>query len=120
MADLFDLDRASNLEALPDTADAYNQANTPLLHKGSHGKWNTYVDDALKNTKDELFNNLGVSSVKEIPDNVLKQTIDNVEQDLRNDLLDLDLGRQEGWIRQNPQGLDKLSENQSDDNIRST
>ena len=119
MADLFDLDRASNLEALPDTADAYNQANIPLLHRGSHKEWNGYVKEVLENTEDRLLNNPKFSTVKDIPDNILKQTMDEIEQDLKDDLLNLDLGRQEGWIKDSKEGLDKLSENDSDNNIQS-
>ena len=116
---IFDLDRASNLQALPDTADAYNQANTPLLHRGSHKEWNDYVKEVLNNKGEELLDDLGVPSVKEIPDNILKQAIDEIEQDLKDDLLDLDLGRQRGWIKDSKEGLDKLSENESDNNIQS-
>ena len=51
--------------------------------------------------------------LEDVPDPILKQTLKNVENDLRKDLHDIDLGLQEEWIKIDKDGMQKLSKNQS-------
>ena len=55
------------------------------------------------------------STVEDIPDRVLEQALTEAELELQDDLVDVDLGLQEGWLKREPTGL-KLSKNEDSEN----
>lgn len=107
---IFDLDRASNLKGLPEEA-----AQSELIHKGSHPRWNDHVDEVLKQKQTDLLKKHRVSSVDQLPDRALEQALTEAELELQDDLIDTQLGVQKGWLKQTPTGL-KLSEHENTDN----
>ena len=56
------------------------------------------------------------STVEDIPDRVLEQALTEAELELQDDLVDVDLDLQEGWLKQTPTGI-KVSENEDSDEI---
>lgn len=102
----YDLDRASNLMALPYTDEAF-------VHLGSHPQWSKHVEKVLKNKIDELKQSFGTDNLKDVPPDALKEALDKtlreVEQQLRRDIQDLNLGRQKNWIQLDSNGNPKLS-----------
>jgi hypothetical protein len=106
-----DLNDPENLEALPQTKDAYDKSNIKIQHSGSHENWNAHVTEVLEKEQTRLKGQFG--SLDKVPDDVMKQTKDKVMQDLREDLFDKDLGIEEGWVKHKNNGMDKLSEVQS-------
>ena len=107
---IFDLDRASNLKGLPDSGKPGE-----IVHRGSHGQWDKHVDQVLNDKKKELLKDTRYSTVEDIPDGVLEQALTEAELELQDDLVDVDLGLQEGWLKREPTGL-KLSENEDSEN----
>lgn len=85
---IFDLDRATNLQAFPSTAKAGE-----IVHRGPHKEWSEYVDDVLTREKVKLLQKSKVSELKDIPaatlDKELKTIFDRVEKKLRKDLNDI-------------------------------
>ena len=107
---IFDLDRASNFKGLPE-----HGKSGEIVHRGSHGQWDRHVDQVLNDKKKELLKNPRYSTVEDIPDGVLEQALTEAELELQDDLVDVDLGLQEGWLKREPTGL-KLSENEDSKN----
>ena len=101
----YNLDRASNLEALP----SYGKPGE-LVHRGPHGKWDSHVEQVLNSVKDELLNDYVVNSVDKLPDRALENALKSAERKLQKDLVNTQLGLQKGWLKQEPTGL-KLSQN---------
>jgi hypothetical protein len=109
------LDYPENLQALPQTKDAYDKSNIKIQHSGSHSEWSDHVADVLEERQQELEITYG--SLKKVPDDVMEQTKDDVLQQLKEDLLDKDLGLEKGWVVPKDSGMDKLSQAQSLDQI---
>jgi A nuclease family of the HNH/ENDO VII superfamily with conserved AHH len=105
------LNDPENLEALPQTKDAYEKSDIKIQHSGSHKNWNDHVTEVLKREQTRLKGQYG--SLDKVPDDVMKQTKDKVMQDLREDLFDKDLGIEKGWIQHTDNGMDKLSQAQT-------
>jgi A nuclease family of the HNH/ENDO VII superfamily with conserved AHH len=105
------LNDPENLEALPQTKDAYEKSKIRIQHSGSHENWNDNARQVLGDEQTSLIEEYG--SLDKVPDNVMKQAKDRVLQQLREDLLDKDLGVKRGWIKHMDNGMDKLSEAQS-------
>jgi hypothetical protein len=109
------LDYPENLEALPQTQDAYDKSSTKIQHSGSHPEWSDHAEDTFDNAQKKLTDQYG--SLDKVPDDVMKQTKDSVMQELREDLLDKDLGIEKGWVVPKKSGMDKLSQAQDLDQI---
>jgi A nuclease family of the HNH/ENDO VII superfamily with conserved AHH len=109
------LDYPENLEALPQTKDAYDTSSIKIQHSGSHDAWSRHATDILEQAQKKLAGQYG--SLDKVPDDVMKQTKDDVMQQLREDLLDKDLGLKKGWVQPKPSGMDKLSQTQISDQI---
>jgi hypothetical protein len=105
------LDYPENLQALPQTQDAYDKSSIKIQHSGSHAKWNAHAADVFDRAKTRLEGQYG--SLNKVPDDVMKQTKDDVMQQLREDLLDKDLGIEKGWVKPQPSGMDKISQSQN-------
>jgi A nuclease family of the HNH/ENDO VII superfamily with conserved AHH len=99
-----------NLEALPQTQGAYDKSKVKIQHSGSHGKWSDHAEEVLAEEQDRLIDQYG--SLDKVPDNVMKLRKDEIMQELREDLLDKDLGLDKGWVQPKPSGMDKLSQAQ--------
>jgi hypothetical protein len=113
--DITKLDYPENLEALPQTKDAYDKSKIKIQHSGSHEIWSRHAEDVLNQEKELLEQRYG--SLKQVPDDVMKKTKDKIMQQLREDLLDKDLGIEEGWVVPKDSGMDKLSQSQQTDQI---
>jgi hypothetical protein len=109
------LNDPENLEALPQTKDAYDKSDIKIQHSGSHPEWSAHTEDVLREKQDELKTKYG--SLDKVPTDEMKQIKDDVMQQLREDLLDKDLGLQKGWVQPQPSGMDKLSQSQPTDQI---
>ena len=113
----YDLDRASNLEALP----KYGKPGE-LVHRGPHSKWDDHVEEVLSEKTKPLLKKYKVNSVEKLPKNKkvnkdLEQTLAEAESELQKDLVDTQLGLQEGWLKQESTGL-KLSENEDSEDTK--
>jgi hypothetical protein len=87
------VDDAENLIALPGTAKAFNDngaevtnlenqdAAAKLAHPGSHPRWNDYVKEVLEQKQKDLEARYG--SLDNVPDDVLRQAIREIQQELR-------------------------------------
>jgi A nuclease family of the HNH/ENDO VII superfamily with conserved AHH len=109
------LDYPENLEALPQTKDAYDKSSVKIQHSGSHGKWSGHAEDVLAEEQKRLIKRYG--SLDKVPDDVMEQTKDDVLEQLREDLMDKDLGLEKGWVVPKDSGMDKLSQVQPTDQI---
>jgi hypothetical protein len=109
------LDYPENLEALPQTKDAYDNSGIKIQHSGSHPEWSAHAEDVLDQAKTRLEEQYG--SLDKVPDDVMEQTKNSVMQELREDLLDKNLGLKKGWVQPKPSGMDKLSQTQTSDQI---
>ena len=103
---VFDLDRVSNLKGLPEHGKPGE-----LIHRGSHDKWDRHVDEVLKNKQTDLLRKHGKKSVDQLPDRALEKALKSAKRKLQKDLVNTELGLQEGWLKREPTGL-KLSENE--------
>ena len=108
----WEIDGRDNLQSLPSTQDAYDKSPVKIRHRGSHGTWNRHAVDVLRDAETDLRQQYG--SIQNVPDNVLEQTMNDVETDLRNDLNNINKGKRRGWI-QHKNGMDKLSKNETED-----
>ena len=104
---IFDLDRASNLKGLPEEA-----AQSELIHRGSHPKWNDHVDEVLNNEEEKLLDKYGVDKIEKLPDKAIDKALKSAERKLQKDLVNIQLGLQKGWLKQTPTGI-KISENEN-------
>lgn len=104
---LWDVDRGSNLIRLPSTPEAYEKSPIKIKHRGSHPVWSQHVGETLEDAQDELEEKYG--SLDKVPDSVLKQALENMEVKLRKDLLNINKGKKQEWIKPQPDGTDKLS-----------
>jgi A nuclease family of the HNH/ENDO VII superfamily with conserved AHH len=102
------LNDPENLEALPQTKDAYEKSDIKVQHSGSHKIWNEHVTEVLRAEQREL--ELEYGGLNKVPDKAMKQTKDRVMQQLREDLFDKDLGIEKGWIQNTDNGMDRLSQ----------
>jgi A nuclease family of the HNH/ENDO VII superfamily with conserved AHH len=109
------LDYPENLEALPQTKDAYDKSSIKIQHSGSHGKWNAHARDVFEEEQRRLVKQYG--SLDKVPDDVMQQTKDDVMQQLREDLLDKDFGIEKDWVKPAKNGMDKLSQAELTDQI---
>ena len=103
----YDLDRVTNLEALP----SYGKPGE-LVHRGPHSKWDDHVEEVLEKAKRKLLKKHRVNSVEQLPDEALENGLKSAERKLQKDLVNTKLGLKEGWLKREPTGL-KLSENES-------
>jgi hypothetical protein len=101
---------AENLIALPKNGEAYGDSDVKIQHSGSHPKWNSHAEGVLGEKQNELIQRYG--SLDKVPDDVMEKTKDYVMRQLREDLLDKDLGLEEGWIVPKDSGMDKLSKSE--------
>jgi A nuclease family of the HNH/ENDO VII superfamily with conserved AHH len=108
---LMNVHDAQNLIALPQNKTAYDKSGVKIQHSGSHPEWNRHVNGVLGQAQRRL--ELRYGSLDKVPDNVMEQTKNQVMQDLREDLLDKDLGIEKGWVKPTENGMDKLSQAQS-------
>lgn len=104
------LNDPENLEALPQTKDAYDKSKVKIQHSGSHENWNDHVTEVLNEAQTDLIRKYG--TLDKVPDDVMKQRKNEIMQELRDDLHDKDLGIEEGWIKHMDSGMDRLSEAQ--------
>jgi A nuclease family of the HNH/ENDO VII superfamily with conserved AHH len=109
------LDYPENLQALPQTKDAYDKSNIKIQHSGSHDIWSTHATEVLADKQQELERVYG--SLDKVPDDVMEKTKDDVLEQLREDLLDKDLGSDKGWVVPKDNGMDKLSHSQLSEQI---
>jgi A nuclease family of the HNH/ENDO VII superfamily with conserved AHH len=109
------LDYPENLEALPQTKDAYDKSSIKIQHSGSHGEWSAHAEDVLAKEQDRLIDRYG--SLNKVPDDVMEKAKDKTMKKLREDLLDKDLGLEEGWVKPTNNGMDKLSQAQTSDHL---
>ena len=108
----YDLDRASNLEALP----SYGKPEE-LVHRGPHKEWDNYVSEVLNNQEEDLLEAYSVDSVDKLPARALENALKSAERKLQKDLVNTQLGLQKGWLKREPTGL-KLSENEDVDDAK--
>ena len=110
---IFDLDRATNLQGFPSQGQAGE-----IVHRGSHTNWSNYVKGVLEDERDRLIQKYGVAELKDIPeatlDRELRDIFNKLEDELREDLNDIPLGLQEGWLKPDPNGSGgyRISENE--------
>jgi A nuclease family of the HNH/ENDO VII superfamily with conserved AHH len=109
------LDYPENLQALPQTKDAYDKSGIKIQHSGSHERWSRHAREVFGDAQEDLKERYG--SLDKVPDDVMKKTKDKVMQQLREDLLDKDLGLEKGWVVPKDSGMDKLSNAQLTDQI---
>jgi hypothetical protein len=109
------LDYPENLEALPQTQEAYDNSDIKIQHSGSHRIWSAHAEGVLERVREQLIKRYG--SLEKVPDDVMEQVKDKVLQDLREDLLDKNLGIEKGWVVPKPSGMDKLSQAQSSNEV---
>jgi hypothetical protein len=109
------LDYPENLEALPQTKDAYDKSSIKIQHSGSHPEWSAHAEDVLETEQRRLEKKYG--SLDKVPADVMEQSKDKIMKKLREDLLDKDLGLEEGWVEPKPSGMDKLSQAQTLDQV---
>jgi predicted small metal-binding protein len=109
------LDYPENLQALPQTKDAYDKSNIKIQHSGSHDRWSDHAEEVLRGIQEDLEEQYG--SLDKVPDDVMERIKGTVMKDLREDLLDKDLGLEKGWIIPKDTGMDKLSRAQQTDQI---
>ena len=109
------VDDGSNLINLPNTQDAYDNSTIKIRHAGRHTRWNNYAGDVLEKEEIKLENRYG--DIQKVPDNVLEQTMDRVENKLRREINDVNLGKREGWIKKDKYGMDKISLNRNESTI---
>ena len=108
----YDLDQASNLEALP----SYGKPGE-LVHRGPHKEWDNHVKRVLSTKEDKLLDKYDKDSIEQLPDKAsddIRQFLTEAESELRKDLLNKELGLRRGWLKQESTGL-KLSENEDSD-----
>jgi hypothetical protein len=98
----YDLDDANNLIALPYTGDALKNAQVKIVHLGSHSKWSKHATEVLGDELRQLKKMLGTTDLSKVPDEklipALNKAMQNAEKRLGEDLKDINLGRQKGWI----------------------
>ena len=104
---LWNVDRTTNLIRLPSTQAAYQQSPIKIKHRGSHPKWSEHVADTIDDAQTDL--KVKYTTLDNVPDAVLQQTLDQVESELRRDLSNINKGIQRGWIKIKPDGTQKLS-----------
>ena len=104
---LWNVDRGTNLIRLPSTQAAYGQSPIKIKHRGSHPKWSNHAADVLEDAQTDL--KLKYTTLDNVPDAVLQQTLDQVESELRQDLTNIRKGIKDGWIQIKPDGTQKLS-----------
>ena len=104
---LWNVDRTTNLIRLPSTKAAYQQSPIKIKHRGSHKEWSSHARQTLDNT--EKFLELKYTTLDNVPDAVLEQALKDVEETLKQELQDINLGIQRGWIKIKPDGTQKLS-----------
>jgi A nuclease family of the HNH/ENDO VII superfamily with conserved AHH len=109
------LDYPENLEALPQTKDAYNKSSIKIQHSGSHEKWSFHATEVLRQAQEDLKDRYG--SLEKVPNDVMEKTKDKVMQQLREDLQDKDFGIEEGWVKPGKNRMDRLSQVQVSDQI---
>jgi A nuclease family of the HNH/ENDO VII superfamily with conserved AHH len=109
------LDYPENLEALPQTQDAYDKSSIKIQHSGSHNNWSEHAREVFREEQDQLIRRYG--SLNKVPNDVMEQVKNDVTQQLREDLLDKGLGLQKGWVVPQPTGMDKLSQAESIERI---
>jgi A nuclease family of the HNH/ENDO VII superfamily with conserved AHH len=112
---LMNVHDAQNLIALPQNKAAYDKSGVKIQHLGSHPAWNRHVDGVLKDKQQELVGKYG--SLDKVPTDVMKQVKDDVMEQLREDLLDKDLGIEKGWLKPSENGMDKISQIQSPEQV---
>ena len=100
-------DRTTNLIRLPSTQAAFQQSPIKIKHRGSHKKWSEHAAEVLEDAEIDL--ELQYGTIDNVPDAVLQQTLDQIETDLKNDLLDINQGLQKKWIENQPDGTQRLS-----------
>lgn len=93
----YDIDRAPNLIGVPSEVKAYEQSDVKLFHLGSHSKWNNYVKEVLDNRQTDLESIYG--TLDKVPADVIKETMQSIESNLRNDIQNIELGIEKGWIK---------------------
>ena len=109
------LDYPENLQALPQTKDAYDKSSIKVQHSGSHPEWSFHAEGVLREEQTRLIKRYG--SLDKVPDDVMKQKKNDVMQQLREDLRDKDLGIDEGWVKPGKNGMDRLSQVQATDQV---
>ncbi len=109
------LDYPENLEALPQTKDAYDKSGIKIQHSGSHSEWSDHATGVLAEEQKQLIKRYG--SLDKVPDNVMEQSKNKIMKKLREDLLDKDLGLEEGWVKPGKNGMDRLSQVQIPDQV---
>ena len=107
----WDINGIDNLINLPSNQDAYDNSTIKIRHSGSHPVWNDHARDVLERTQTNLESQYG--SLDKVLNSVLEKTMDNVEKTLRNDLNDINKGKERGWIKKDKYGMQKLSSNES-------
>jgi len=82
------IDRASNLKALSknEASKVVGISDGYPTHSGSHSIWDDLVTKTINTRQKEVMLELQITSIREIPDNVLNNTFKQIEEDLLNEL----------------------------------
>jgi hypothetical protein len=126
-AEVFNIDQGENLVDLPATDKAYDVAlqdpeQIPIVHFGSHDRWQKHGEELLEQKQTELLNNPQYGGdLKNVPNEVLKETVQTVTQQLQQELRAVgekirqqDYQNLPDWIRPNYQFPEKDFPNATD------
>ena len=105
--------RTTNLIRLPSTQAAYQQSPIKIKHRGSHKKWSEHAAEVLEREENKLKRQY--KTIDNVPDNVLQQTLEDIEDRLREDIMDIQEGIQQRWIQNQPDGTQRLSREEEED-----
>jgi A nuclease family of the HNH/ENDO VII superfamily with conserved AHH len=109
----YDLDAKTNLVAMPENAKYFKDGELQIIHFGSHPNWSKYAEGVLDGKVKELLEDY--PSLDKVPADVLKKTMQDVEQQLRRDISNVELSRKlgdKGWLKETPERNLKLSLNE--------
>ena len=106
-------DRTTNLIRLPSTQAAYQQSPIKIKHRGSHDNWSRHTAETLR--REEIKLKRQYTTIDNVPDAVLQQTLDRVENTLRRDLHNINKGIKNKWIQNQPDGTQRLSRKEKEE-----
>jgi hypothetical protein len=100
---------------MPENAKYFKDGELQIIHFGSHPNWSKYAEKALDDKVDKLLENPKYGGkLENVPPDVLKKAMQDVEQQLRKDISNVELSRsfgKDGWLKETPEKDLKLSLN---------
>ncbi len=72
-------------------------------HRGSHGKWNKHVADTYKEEREKL--ELEYGSLENVPKEILKETVEGIQDGLMNELREVDRKIERGDVNNLPEWI---------------